>query len=699
MLHDPRNQGQTPNIDKTNNAYWEKAEQVLKQALDLKGLSFQKSVWLIATDSAASISRAIETYLEQSNIQFNKLLNVSESEYPRIENGSIGITADGHAALKPAEQSKPVAWATVFEFTNTESSNHRNSIKQLTLLQFWRKMSQAPWLVEAMKAGLPNLKPIILVSFLINLLALAPAIFSIQVYDRIIPNQAFASLWALGTGVLICLGFELLLKKSRHQLLEHAATVTDTLCTKKLSTALLNTETTSTKPSVLLQHLRSFESLREVITGVFLLTVVDVPFLLIFLAVIGLVHPYFLILSILVITISLFHIALTQRKLSRLGQEQMKQARDSHNRWIETLGCLPTLQSLGIHQLWSKRLTNQQIQQRLTANEIREHVFSSSQFTQALQQIGWVSIIALGAWLASINELTVGGMIAASMLTMRCFAPIQKLQAQLMLSHVAQSGFVELDEYISRTEEKVEPRDSLENIQNIQLNQVQVNLGEQHAILENISMQIKAGDRIGLIGPNSSGKTTLLNLLAGVIQPVEGGYCINNLDTQRIGRSELGKLIGFAEQPPQLIEGTLLDNIRMNRPWVSVQDCVSAIEQLGLTPWIAGLSDGLHHKVHVGGKNLSSGKRQMISLARALSGRPELLLLDEPTVCLDRESEAQVRNALQTLPSNVTLVLATHSLSLLEATDRLILLEKGKIKAHGERAVVLQNAKRNTSAT
>lgn len=690
MLRDrrPHNQAIQPEPPAANALHT--AESVVREALEWRGLSFQKSVWEIACDSVKTIDAAIENYLIQSNIEYKKILNVTAAEHTQLEVGSIGISPDKQVHVKSSTDQNGVELTIAFEFTS-QFEVQASPPAQLTLLEFWRKMSNAQWLVDSMKAGIPGFRSIVLVSFLINVLALAPAIFSIQVYDRIIPNQAFASLWALGVGVLICLSFELILKKSRHQLLEHAATVTDTLCTKKLSAALLNTKTSSTKPSILLQHLRSFESLREVITGVFLLTVVDVPFLLIFLVVIALVHPLFLLLSVAVIGLSVAHIVIAQRRLSRLGQAQMKQSRESQNRWIESLGCLPTLQSLGIQHLWSKRLTDQQIQQRMTSNEIRAEVFNSGQFTQALQQLGWVGIIALGAWLASNNELTVGGMIAASMLTMRCFAPIQKLQGQLILSHVAQSGFVELDEFITQSTPRPQASESLDSIQEIRLNQVNVSLGGPQPILQNLSMHFKAGDRVGLIGPNGSGKTTLLTTLAGIHPPSQGGYCINTLDSLKISPSEIGKKIGYAEQPPQLIEGSLLENIRMNRPWVTAQDCVDAVDQLSLTAWISNLPDGLHSKVQVSGKNLSSGKRQMISLARALASKPDLLLLDEPTVCLDKESESLVKKALARLPASTILIVATHSISLLESTDKLVMLEQGRIKAHGERTTVLSN--------
>lgn len=686
MLRDPRTQKQSPSP-------LEQAEMALREALQSRGMSFQQSVWDISADSSLSTESTISNYLEQSNIPFDRLLNVTHQEYSQIETGSIGITTEGRVHLKTEQVDEPMAFQIVFELKSRLETMGAEPT-QLSLMQFWRRMSQAEWLVDSMKAGLPSFRPIVLISLLINLLALAPAIFSIQVYDRVIPNQAFASLWALGVGVVICLFFELLLKKSRHQLLEHATTVTDTLCTKKLSAALMNTETSTTKPSTLLQHLRSFESLREVITGVFLLSVVDVPFLVIFLVVIGLVHPLFLMLSALVIAISIFHIVLSQRRLSQLGQAQMKQSQDSHNRWIESLSCLPTLQSLGIHQLWSRRLTDQQIQQRMTSNEIRAQIFGSGQFTQALQQVGWVSIIALGAWLASNNELTVGGMIAASMLTMRCFAPIQKLQAQLILSHVAQSGFVELDNFIGNAKSISQNTESLNRIDEVRLNQVDLCIGSVQSVLEQITLQLKPSDRVGLIGPNGSGKTSLLAVLAGIHQPSQGGYTLNGLDTKKIARAELGKQIAYAEQPPQLIEGSLLDNIRMNRPWVTAEDCVESVNLLGLSDWIANLPDGLHHRIQVGGRNLSSGKKQMVSLARAFAGNPSLLLLDEPTVCLDKESESKLIKALSSLPSSTTLVLATHSLSLLEATDKLIMLENGRIKAHGARAQVLTNVQK-----
>ncbi|MDX1668837.1 MAG: ATP-binding cassette domain-containing protein [Limnobacter sp.] len=659
--------------------------QILKEALAMQGLQLQVALWSQISQEFSSLSEGVEAYLRATKCAYTKLNKVSHKEFAQLEQGTLCGFTDGSIGIKKnSTMASELAWA--IEFGPIASSGAADP-EPLGLFEFWQRLRNTNWLVQAIRASFPSFMPIIAVSMLINILAMAPAIFSIQVYDRIMPNKAFASLWALALGVVVCLVFEFLLKRARHGLLEHAATVTDALCSQKMASTLLGTPVNTTRASTLLQHLRSFESLREMITGVFLITLVDVPFMAIFLLVMAFIHPYFLVVALFFIGISFTHLFFSHRRLSRLGLAQLLQLRESQNRWIETLSSLPTLQSLGIQRSWSKRLTMQQVEQRIAGNEIRAAVFHSGQFIYALQQLGWISMICLGVWLSTLNELTVGGMIAASMLAMRCFSPLQRLQNQLLHGHVAQAGFIELDQFMSKRSGP-QPSLPLDAIRAIQLTNCSVQFENKTALRE-INLQVKAGEKVGLIGPNGAGKSTLLNLLAGILPSASGGYCINELPVDQIGPAELGSRVGYSEQPPCLIEGTLLQNIQMDRPWVSLNDCRKAIEALGLADWVHSLPQGLHSQVTVGGKNLSAGKRQMISLARAFAGEPDLLLLDEPTVCLDQEHEHRVMEAIRRVRPDQTLVLATHRLGLLKLVDTLVLLDQGCIKQQGNRAEVL----------
>ncbi len=679
-------------------------ESTLKTFLDLNGVSFLPSQWQLAlqthekTQTTELLYKTVLQYLEFASCHFKNYSDIKSHEQKLLGEGALCFLTNGDLVIKHnqnANLSSTVKHA--IELVEKPEGNNR-SLKQLGLLEFWRLLRHTDWLTDSIQKGFSNFKSILIASVLINLLALSTAIFSIQVYDRIIPNQAFASLAVLVTGVLLCLFFELLIKNARHSMMEHAATVTDTLCTKKLAQTLLNASTPTTNPTQLMQHLRAFETVREVITGMFLLSLVDLPFMFLFLFVLTLIHPYFLLVAIAILLITALNTFRLHHQLSKLGAKQINQQRNNQSHWIETLTLLPLLQTLGVQNIWSKQLIKQQVDLRITGNHVRAKITASTQFTYLIQQLGWISIIAVGAWLTINNELTIGGMIAASMMAMRSFSPIQKLQSQLIQTHIAQAGFIELNQFMQQQTQQENGLTPLSTISHIALNDISVSLPNSKTLISEINLTLKAGDRVGLIGPNGSGKTTLLKCLSGIFKPTQGGYCINHLDQSQISHSEIAKQIGYAEQPPLMIANTLLENIRFNRPWGTSKDCLDAAEQLGLIEWINQLPKGIHTRIDQGGTNLSSGLKQMISIARAMAGKPKLLLLDEPTVCLDERSENHFIQALSKFDPNSIVVFSTHRTHLLRQATRLVLLTNGKIKAQGDHHEVLLKAKDTSRA-
>ncbi|WP_329670161.1 ATP-binding cassette domain-containing protein [Limnobacter sp.] len=568
------------------------------------------------------------------------------------------------------------------------------------LLEFWKKLANSEWLMQSLKASLPSLKPVIGASILINLLALAPPFFSIQVYDRVIPNEAYASLFALLAGVIICLVFDHLLKHARHRLTEYAATVSDAQCTELISKRLLASSPAQADPAHLLQHLRSFDSIREIITGMFLLTLIDLPFLLLFIAIVAIIHPLFLLISVTVVSLTSLLVAYTHRKVATLGQDYIREFRDNQSNWLDTIQNLELIQSHGIQRPHAEALNKGQLLSRISSNNMREVVFASGQLIYLLQQISWVCTISLGVFLIVSQELTVGGLIAVSMLTMRCFAPIARLQGQLIQTHAAQAGFEDLDRFLSSSVHRKGGRNSPGNLECFELQQVSVTkpgvLGSTSIkgdyLLRDLSLKWQAGSRIGIIGPTGSGKTSLLKLIAGHYPTTTGKYLINHIEHPSYDPLEWGRRIGIAHQPPFLMKGTLLENLTLRRPWITVGDCWTALETVGLANWVRQQSKGLDLNIDNAGTNLSSGQKQLISLARALAGRPSLLLLDEPTVCLDQQSESQLIQSLKNLPEPTTLVFTTHKLNLLACAKQLILVNDSEISAFGDKADVLKAA-------
>lgn len=705
MLHEPLHH--LRNLDhRLNNA-----KIVLSEALRQHALDFLPSQWTLAhaqqTTEEHALEGIIQAYFKQCNVVYTLFDQIQASERHHLPEDALCITAKGELMLcntvPKSAQHWPLRCAFVLEFAERPSQpNPPNAdpATQKSILEFWKSLRSSTWLRESIGESLKDLKPVIYASVLINLLALAGPFFSIQVYDRIIPNSAFASLAALLIGVALCLGFEHLLKHARHHLMEHAATVADTRCSQKLSDALLSVRTNQTEPAVLLQHLRSFEQLREIITGVFLLALIDLPFLGLFLLVIAIIHPLFLLITGAAIALTLLSIVSSHRALANQSKKQLSAFRDSQNQWLDALANLELIQTSGVQGPYAKALNKIQLKSRLENNTIRSLMFDFSQHLYLLQQGCWVLTIALGVYLAVNQEVSIGGMIAVSMLTMRCFGPIQRLQGQLTQTHAAQASFEDLDKFLSKPAEKQTHANALPSVQHIELESIQVLKPGRAAnstvssdfMLRNVTLNLQAGDHLGVIGPMGSGKTTLLKLLAMQLDLHTGSFRVNHLDKSHYPLTEYAQHLGVAMQPPLLVKGTLLENIQFKRPWIDVEDCVKALQSIGMEHWLNHHPDGLHMRIENQGSNLSAGQRQAVSLARALAGRPQLLLLDEPTVCLDQHAENKLIQTLQQLPNHVTLVLTTHKLNLLSACKTLVLIDEGQPVAQGEKATVLHAA-------
>ncbi|WP_334119577.1 ABC transporter transmembrane domain-containing protein, partial [Limnobacter sp.] len=434
-------------------------QHALCELLGQLGIEFLPSQWrmqeTLLDPTKADELALLRAYLTASNISHQVFEQILPGETKHLTAHTLAMTHTGQSGVlkdlrRATEENPPLQWALQIDAVKTPPAPSQEKPPE-SLLGFWRKLRESLWLREALNFENGSFKPVIYASLLINILALAGPLFSLQVYDRIIPNQAYSSMVALLLGVAICLGFEHALKHARHRLMEIAATSIDTRCAGHLSQSLLNVPIHKTEPTVLLQHLRSFEQLRELITGVFLLALIDLPFLTLFLVVITLIHPLFLLVAGGVIALTLLFVVSSHHKLSRLGQVHMKQARETQGQWLDSLACLDNIQAHGVQQAHGKLLNHLQLKARMGGNAVRDQLFLVNQKIHLLQQGSWVLTIALGVYLIVEKQMTVGGLIAVSMLTMRCFAPIQKLQSHLVQTHSAQASFEELDQFLGQT--------------------------------------------------------------------------------------------------------------------------------------------------------------------------------------------------------------------------------------------------------
>lgn len=654
---------------------------------------------MITTSQDQSPIQQVKAYLQATGVCFQEVTALRPDEVPRLPPSALCEGEEGRwsSAGQLALQPKWASTCRAALLIESNSTAKQHGEPKQSLWQFLSQLGQAEWLIKPIKSGHQHLGTVVLASILINCLALAPSLYAIQIYDRILPNQAFASLWSLTLGVLICLVFEMALKSTRHQLLEQASTQSDLLCTQQLTAKLLAKPSSNQNPDELTHHLKSFEQLRELITGLFLSSAIDLPFALLFMVILFIIHPYFLLVCMGLILVWVFLTLKTYRESQTLGEQLLSLQKSNHSQWTDTALALGTLQSHGLSELWARLLGSRQATLRIQANQMRTLMFHTASIMSMLTQLAWITLIVIGVYLAAEQHISVGGLIAASMLTMRALSPLQKLHLQLTQIQAAQSGFEALDRLMREISGKVVTTEPLHTIEHITLEKVSVlnpsAEGHQPPLLKEIDLALPRGSRLGIIGPSGSGKTSLLNCLAHQLSISSGGIRINHRDASTFANEDRGRQIGFAEQPPKLIQGTLLDNLKLHRPWISSEDCQLALEKLGFGDWLRSLPDGLQHRIHSTGRNLSSGQRQVIALARAWVGKPSLLLLDEPTVCLDAQTEAIFLSFLSNVPEEVSIVLTTHRLNLLNVCEQLVLMDQGRIYAQGDKSTVLAAAR------
>lgn len=678
------------------------AGMLLQSLLGSAGQPWLPSVWLTQLQlHAGKPLEQLQGYLNHIGQTHRLLFKIDHSELAQLgplglahtDNGELALVQDLRDGAQPGQY--PLRW--VLDLQPSQNPLPTQS-QQKGLGDFYRMLRSSQWLQTAVVAARPCAKPLVYGSLLINLLGLAAPFFAIQMYDRIVPNHAYGSMFVLVVGVLLALGFEHVLKHARHNLLEQSATVIDARCTESLAKALLAVRTNQTEPALLLQHLRSFEQLRELITGFFLLAVIDLPFLLLFLLAIGLIHPFFFLIASAMVTISLVWLVMNHRKLAALGQVQMRSNREAQTRWLNTLAGLEAVQAFGVQATYTQKLARAQMQARMHGNGLRAHLFELGQHIHVLQQASWLGVLCVGAALIMDQQLSVGGLIATSMLTMRCFAPIQKLQGHLAQTHAAQASFEELNQFMQTSDQpSASTHKALGQFEGLELAGVSVikpkrlhpSPLDRDYLLRNIHLDVPAGERLAVIGQTGSGKTSLLKLIAGQLDNCEGTVLFNHLERTHFDTHSLAHQTGFACQPPVLVQGSLLDNIVLGRPWIGAEQALRTLHQLGLSAWVQNHPDGLMMPIESYGANLSTGQRQAVCLARAFCGEPQLILLDEPTIGLDHDIEARLHQMMANLPPSCTVIFSTHKLNLLGLAKRLALMHEGRLHAHGDRPSVM----------
>lgn len=549
------------------------------------------------------------------------------------------------------------------------------------------------WFWGTLKRNRGIYKQVIIVSLFINLFILATPLFTMNVYDRVLPNNALETLWVLFIGISLVMLFDFILKMLRSYFLGVASKRADTVISNRIFNQLLNIKINAKPASTgqFVSRLQSFESVREFFTSATIAAAVDFPFVIIFIIVIFYIGGPLGYITIATVVISMLVSWYMQRPLKEIIEKSVKEEQIKHTTLIETVTGLEIIKSI---RAQNRMRTHWDQSVNKTIHYADKGQFLSQTitfFTAFISQFSNILIVAAGVYLASEGEMTMGAIIAAMILNGRVISPVSQLVGMIIKYDKTMLSLENLDEVMKMPVEKENKtyisRPNLSGT--IEFKDVQFAYKDQnHQTLKDINLKIEQGERVAILGKIGSGKSTMLKLIMNLYEPTKGSVLIDSVDIRQIDPVDLRQAIGAVPQEPFLFMGTIKDNITIGEQYVSDEELLRASKVAGLNEFLGKHEAGYDLIVGERGEGLSGGERQAVTLARALISNPNILMLDEPTNSMDRQTEKMFIDRIKNIIEDKTLIVVTHKTSLLQLVDRVIIVEDGKIILDGPKEEV-----------
>ncbi|WP_236234963.1 type I secretion system permease/ATPase [Pseudomonas tohonis] len=536
----------------------------------------------------------------------------------------------------------------------------------------------------------------VLASLLINLLGMLVPLFVMQTYDRVVPNQTTSTLWVLTIGLLIGTGFDLLLRVLRAHLLDTAGKKTDVVLSATLFERItgMSMKARPTTIGGFAQSIHDFQGLREFLTAVTLTSLIDLPFSVLMLLVIGLLGGWLVVIPVLAFPLTAIFAWIIQTRLRDTVQRSLALGAERQALLIETLSGLETLKACSAE---SERQHRWERTNGALARLDGHARFLSALVTNGtmfLQQFAGLAMIIAGVYSIIAGNLSVGALVASYMLNSRVLAPLGQIAGLITRYQQAQLTMKSTDSLMGLPQERENKQQPLERTHikgAIDVRGVSFRYPDQAApALANVSLRLNAGERVGIIGRSGSGKSTLARLLMNFYSPEEGQLLLDGIDLRQLDVADLRHQIGFVTHDMPLIAGSLRDNLTLGARYVNDARMLEVAELTGVTELARQHPQGFDRPVGERGQLLSGGQRQAVLLARALLLDPPILLLDEPTSAMDNTSEDILRNRLHGWAQGKTVLLITHRASMLSLVDRLVVLDGGHIVADGPKDAVIE---------
>ncbi len=552
------------------------------------------------------------------------------------------------------------------------------------------------WFWGALSEQWPAYRDVLAAALLINIIALVMPMFSMNVYDRVVPNHAVETLWVLAIGVFLMIIVDFMLRLMRGYFIDLASARIDLKLSARIMERVLGLRMESRPVAVgsFSSNLRSFETVRDFITSATVTAFIDLPFAFIFILVIGIINWILVIPILLAIVIVFVYAYVIQHKMHDLSETTYRAGAMRNATLIESLTALETIKTQGAESVmqskWEKSVAF------LARVNTKMRLLSSAATNGAaeIQQLVNVVMILIGVYLITNAQLTQGGLIACTMLASRAIAPLGQLVGLLMQYHGAKTSLTSLGDVMSKPVERPDDANFVhrpELLGEIEFKDVHFAYPNSPiAALKGVSFKIAKGEKVVVIGRIGSGKTTLQKLLMGLYQPTQGAVMVDGVDVRQLDPVDLRRSIGYVSQDVTLFFGSLRENISIGAPFADDASILAAAEAGGITDFVNRHPQGFDMMISERGDSLSGGQRQGVAIARAFLMDPPMLLLDEPTSSMDFTSEQQFKARLKELAAHKTMLIVTHRNSLLEVATRIIVVDDGKVVADGPRDQVIQ---------
>lgn len=545
-------------------------------------------------------------------------------------------------------------------------------------------------------------RDVFIASILINVFALVGPLFTMNVYDRVVPNNAQSTLWVLAIGVSVVYLFDFVFKSLRSHFLEKAGKRTDLLLSSQVFERVMSLKMEASPKSAgsFATMIREFDSVRNFVTSTTMTTFIDFPFVFLYLFAIYMIGGPIFIVALVVIPLILAFGYFTQLKMGRLIEETNAASARRNGLVIEMLTSLETIKTLNSEGTIQSRLEEDMHFLAGKNEQIKNAGNKVGYVAGFLQQMTTVATVIWGVYLIQDQVLSMGALIASVILVGRTLSPMS--QAARLLSQYQQTkkGLEILNNIMQMPVEREDGKafvsranfDGYYKFENVSFKYCQ----DCESVLDNVSFEIRPGEKVGIIGKMGSGKSTIQKLLMGLFTPTSGSVAIDGIEMSQIDPVDLRRVVGYVPQEVTLFKGTLRQNIAMRAPHVEDAEIIRAAELGGVTQFSNKHPKGFEMEIEERGASLSGGQRQSIVVARSMLNQPKILIMDEPTNSMDNTSEGQFIGRLQEFIQGRTFVLITHKAGLLKLVDRLIVVDSGKIVADGPRDYVLTSLKQGS---